>query len=182
MLKLLARAALWPIAGPRRILTAVLLLAGGTGWWQFGDEILRFLGLGRPPERSVDIVIETPDDLERRAAGAADWEPKYGGLDAEALARELESLRSRHTTACDLAFGLVRARGDGERTEFARGGLVPLDPGADPTLITRVVQDPAEARGSDPVALTLTLDREEFASLYAQRDELRWLEEHAAAP
>lgn len=180
MLRLLLRPLLWPFSGPRRLVGTFVVVLGGAGWWQFGDEILRFLGFGRPPERAVDIQIETPADLERLEAGRADWTARYAGLDPPALEAELAGLRARFTAACDLAFALVRARGDGERTEFARGGLVPLDPAADPTLITRVVQDPREARGTDPVALTLTLDREEFASLYTQRDELRWLEDFVA--
>ena len=180
MLRIFFRALLWPLSAPRRAVWTLVLVLGGTGWWQFGDEILRFLGLGRPPERSVDIQLETPADLDRQAAGEAQWLERYGSLESTALTAELTRLRAGFTAACDLAFALVRARGDGERSEFARGGLVPLDPDADPTLITRVVQDPGEARGSDPVALTLTLAREEFAAIYAQRDELRWLEGYVA--
>ncbi|QDU69780.1 hypothetical protein [Engelhardtia mirabilis] len=180
MLRLLLRVLLWPLSARRRAIWTAIVLLGGAGWWQFGDQVLRFLGLGRPPERSVYIVLETPDDLERQQQASPDLLARYGGFDRPGLEAELTRLRGGFTAACDLAFNLVRARGDGERTLFARGGLVPLDPDADPTLITRVVHDPAEARGSDPVALTLTLDRDEFAAIYAQRDELRWLETYVA--
>ena len=167
----LLRLLLWPLARPRRALITLGALSAGAGWWTYGDAILRWLGLGRPPERTIEMDLRAAEPEVRE-----EWLDRYGDLDPAGLAAASAELRRRFESEADAAFQVVRARGEGERTAFARTGRVPVPAGSDPTLLTRVVLDPAEVPGSDPVALTLELGREEWGAVYALRDELDWLE------
>lgn len=177
-IRLLARLLLWPVAGPRRAVIALAVCLGGLGWWRFEDEILRLLGLGRPPERTVELRLSLPEtsDPERERTFAERYEP----LTPEARRAALAELRTRFASARDAAFEALRARGAGRRTAFARTGEVPLADAGDPQLLTRVVLDPAEAPGSEPVALTLTLEREAWPAVYSLLEELDWLDARVA--
>jgi hypothetical protein len=181
LLRLLFRALLWPVAGWGRALLTLVLLVGGVGWWRFGDQVLRFLGFGRPPERHVELSLESSEDAALVTEHGATWLERYGALDPAALAVAAAARRAQFEAEVEAAFAGLRAAGGGARSEFARGGQVPLPPDRDPTAITKVVLDPREARGSDPVALTLELSREDYGQLYVLRAEVKWLEARIAA-
>ncbi|MEO0649975.1 MAG: hypothetical protein AAFZ65_04790 [Planctomycetota bacterium] len=172
LFRLPLRLLLWPLAARWRFVTTLVVLLGGAGWWQFGDELLRLLGLGRPPERQVEFRLRgTGEGLDpaRRAA----LEEQYAEASVVELEAALEHVSDRFDAARDAAFEAVRTRGDVRSEAFARSGVVPSEPEGE--LLTRVVLDPAEAPGSQPVAWTLTLEREEWPEVYALEAEREWL-------
>jgi hypothetical protein len=165
---------LWPMGSARRAVGSASALALLWLLVLRGDDLARRLGLGRPPERQIELwsldLVAAPAVLDEAA-----WATRYEALDVSARSVLSEQLRARLEAACESAFADLRRAGGGRTVPFVRGGDVPLDGAADPSRFARVVLDPREAPGRRPVALVLELEPGAWPEPYAIAAELRWL-------
>lgn len=160
---------LWPLRGRLRRRATLMLVVAGVGWWRFHD-------WNRPPEGTVDVVVEQlgADDLPLNLEEPP-FAPEFFALEPAArldYAREYRAFWEEQEQA---AFDRARERGNYIEVPRGLGGATALPPEVPLDALTRTVIDPSQARYDPPVAWVLVLTPEGEPELFEQRKHLNWL-------